>query len=38
MLKSVVDEVVSEKLLYSENVVFDTWEELAEERDKSRTY
>ena len=38
MLKEVVDTINSERLLYSENVQFSNWDELAAERDKSRAY
>lgn len=38
ILKSVVDEIGSGRLVYSENVQFEKWEELAQEREKSRIY
>jgi DNA ligase-1 len=37
-LEEIVIEVSSNYLIYSDNVKFNTWEELAEERAKSRTY
>ncbi|MEM9544933.1 MAG: ATP-dependent DNA ligase [Bacteroidota bacterium] len=38
LLKYVIDEIASERLIFSEIVRFDTWEELAVEREKSRSY
>lgn len=38
LLKSMIDEISSDKLLFSEHVNFNSWEELAGERDQSRAY
>lgn len=38
LLKSVIAEIDSDRLIFSENVKFDSWEELALEREKSREY
>lgn len=38
LLREVVVQMDSSRLLFSENVEFDTWEELGKEREKSREY
>lgn len=38
ILREVVEKIGSDRLHYSENVVFDSWEDLVEEREKSRIH
>ena len=38
ILKKVVEEMDSNRLMYSDNVAFETWEDLSKERDNSRAY
>ena len=38
LLKSVVDEIDSNRLMYSDNVAFSSWDELTLEREKSRMF